>query len=72
LTASRRTFQADFREWAMSLGAVSLFRGSIDGAQSVTATMQMGRFCGHRGHGPRMCVPESHPPAYALESARST
>ncbi len=33
----------------MSFGAVSLFLGSIDGVQSVTATMRMGRFCGQRG-----------------------
>jgi hypothetical protein len=56
----------------MSLGAVSLFRGSIDGAQSVTATMRMGRFCGHGGHGPKTCVLDWHPPTYALESARGT
>ena len=72
MTACRRTFQADFREWATSLRAVSLFRGSIDGAQSVTATIRMGRFRGHRGHGPRMCVRESHPSTYALKSAQST
>jgi hypothetical protein len=52
--------------------AVSLFRGSIDGAQSVTATMRMGRFCGHGGHGPRTCVRESHPQAYAFKSAQGT
>ena len=52
--------------------ALSLFRGSIDGAQSVTATMRMGRFCGHGGHGPVMCVRESDPQAYAFKSAHST
>ena len=30
--------------------------GSIDGAQSVTATIEVGRFRGHRGQGPKMYV----------------
>jgi len=51
--------------------AENLFRGSVDGAQSVTATMHMGAILWPRGSWTEECVLVMRgPEAYALESAK--